>query len=155
MHYISRMDYRATHGYWVRIFNFGDGNGMTFQKLFCDLSHGGKRKALRKAKAWRDKKMEFLPDKPIRIIHEKISPRNTAGVIGVQLDRKVFKNGDEYFTYVASWYPEKDNKQRKYFPIDKYGEAEAFRLACEARAQGIEGIEKVRQKFKKAVKALQ
>jgi hypothetical protein len=34
-------------------------------------------------------------------------------------------------------------------------EDEAFNLACEARAEGIEGIEKVRRKFKKAVKALQ
>ena len=155
MHYISRQDSNHTHGYWVRIFQFGDGNGMTFQKSFPDLSCGGKRQALRKAKAWRDKKMKFLPDIPIRITHEKISPRNTTGVIGVQLDRKVFKNGYEYFTYVASWYPEKYNRQTKYFPVDKYGEAVAFRLACEARAQGIEGIEKVRQKFKKAVKALQ
>jgi hypothetical protein len=53
---ITRMDYERTHGYWVR-FQFGaslPGQREVIQKLFADLAHGGKRKALAAAIAWRD-----------------------------------------------------------------------------------------------------
>jgi hypothetical protein len=98
--------------------------------------------------------MKFLPDKPIRITHEKISPRNTTGVIGVQLDKRYNPDGSVLYSYSASWYEKKYKKNTRCFSVLKFGEVEAFNLACEARAQGIEGIEKVRRKFKKAVKAL-
>jgi hypothetical protein len=128
---------------------------MTFQKSFPDFSCGGKREALRKAKAWRDEKMKLFPNTPIRIVHEKISPRNTTGVIGVQLCERYGPDGSPQFFYTASWYEEKYKRINKSFSVGKYGEDEAFNLACDARAEGIEGIEKVRRKFKKAVKALQ
>jgi hypothetical protein len=155
MHYISRIDNRATHGYWVRLFQFADGNGMTFQKFFPDLSCGGKRKALSKAKTYRDKKMKVMPKMPLRIYHERISPRNTTGVIGVQLITRYGPDGTPNYYYAAGWYEQKYKKISKCFAVLKYGEDEAFNLACEARAEGIKGIEKVRRKFKKAVQALQ
>lgn len=53
---ITRMDYERTHGWWVR-FQFGasqPGQREVLSKHFSDGTHGGKRKALAAAIAWRD-----------------------------------------------------------------------------------------------------
>jgi len=52
MKYISRIDSGSTHGYFVRTYKNGK---VLAPKLFSDLKMGGKRKALRAAKDYREK----------------------------------------------------------------------------------------------------
>lgn len=53
--------------------------------------------------------------------------RNKTGVIGVSRDTH---NGQ----YVASWYEVDRKLKQRRFAVKKFGEQEAFRLACECRA---------------------
>lgn len=48
---ISRIDSGSTHGWFVR----GYKGGLTYSKLFSDKKNGGKGKALKLAKEYRDK----------------------------------------------------------------------------------------------------
>jgi hypothetical protein len=62
MRNITRLDYDRTHGWWVRLYRTdaaGDKNCMS--QMFSDGVHGGKRKALRRAIAWRDEMLALLP----------------------------------------------------------------------------------------------
>lgn len=63
--------------------------------------------------------------------------RNTTGVTGVKLQRvsriKVDGSMAEYRYYTAHWRDLSGKRVDKSFPIAKYGEDEAFRLACEYR----------------------
>lgn len=53
----------------------------------------------------------------------------------------MFTTGNgRYHYYVAHWCDIDGEYQGKYFSIDKLGESEAFRLACEYRQQRIEEL---------------
>ncbi len=59
---ITRMDYTRAHGWWVRFQRVGkDGVKRVTSKHFSDAVHGGKRKALAAAVAWRDRLEPRLP----------------------------------------------------------------------------------------------
>ena len=57
MKYITRIDHKNTHTWWVRI---GYGIKSKVQKSFPDMKLGGTVKALRVAKKWRDEKLKEL-----------------------------------------------------------------------------------------------
>ena len=60
---ISRIDSGSTHGWYVRRYK----NGKTYNKLFSDLKCGGKRKAKKEARQFRDElyeKLAQIPTKP-------------------------------------------------------------------------------------------
>jgi hypothetical protein len=59
---ISRMEYGRTRGWWVRIYRGAGGNKRCHSKLFSDTTNGGKRAALRAARAWRDLMLARLPE---------------------------------------------------------------------------------------------
>lgn len=61
---ITRLDYERAHGWWVRIYRTdGAGDKNCLSQMFSDGVHGGKRKALSKARAWRDEMLALLPAK--------------------------------------------------------------------------------------------
>jgi hypothetical protein len=62
---------------------------------------------------------------------------NSTGVVGVYLDGKSDKNGNVYWYYKAACMNLDGGQSTKAFSINKYGEQEAFRLACEYRAKMI------------------
>ena len=66
-----------------------------------------------------------------------IHPNNTSGVTGVY--RVVRKDG-EHIVWTAEWRPLHERSKTKSFSVNKYGEQEAFRLACEYRAKMIEEL---------------
>lgn len=66
-----------------------------------------------------------------------IHPNNVSGVTGVY---RVIRNNGEYIVWTAEWKPPAEKKQTKSFSTGKYGEQEAFRLACEYRAKMIEDL---------------
>ncbi len=58
---ISRMEYAHTRGWWVRLYRTASGQKSCHSKLFSDGKNGGKRAALRAARAWRDETIARLP----------------------------------------------------------------------------------------------
>lgn len=69
---------------------------------------------------------------------------NTTGYCGVYLQNATYpgKEGStlKFRRYVAQWKDLKNVRRSKCFSVLKYGEAEAFRLACEYRAKMIQSL---------------
>ena len=65
--------------------------------------------------------------------NQKLCSRNTSGVIGVSLMAKMGCP----INWVAYWYDMHKKPKSKSFSINKYGNNEAFKLACEYREQMI------------------
>ncbi len=136
---ISRIDSGSTHGWFVR----GYRNGKTYSRLFSDLKCGGKRKALRQAREYRDQLHDDLakiPQKPRarRIVFR--DSRNTTGVLGVCRTAKKGANGLLNECYSVSWRPEPGVQKCTSYSIRKYGEKQAFRLAVAHRKRVLKEI---------------
>lgn len=137
--YITRMDYVNTHGYWVRV---GQKNRKNEKKLFSDLKYGGKRKALKTARRYRDLAVErVFNGRRLKILHSH-DRRNKTGVIGVhrqRYKRYTLYNGELRGPYQLDDYigsAQVNKKQaKKSFAVKKYGKENAFRLACRFRHQ--------------------
>lgn len=129
---ISRIDSGSTHGWFVR----GYRNGKTYSKLFSDKKQGGKNKALKAAREYRDslfEEIQSIPKKPRgrRLVLK--DSRNTTGVLGVCRTVKKSPNGKENECYSVSWRPEPGIQKCTSFSIKKYGEKKAFDLAVAHR----------------------
>jgi hypothetical protein len=136
---ISRIDSRATHGWFVR----GYKNGKTFSKLFSDLKLGGNTKALDMATAYRDElhsKLEKIPKKERarRIVYR--DSRNRTGVLGVCRFARRSSSGRVHERYSVTWRPKPGVEKATSFSIRKYGEKKAFRLAIAHRRRMLREI---------------
>ena len=136
---ISRIDSGSTHGWFVR----GYKNGKTYSKLFSDLKCGGKRKAQKEARQFRDElyeKLAQIPTKPRgrRIVYR--DSRNTTGVLGVCRTAKRSPNGTINECYSVSWRPAPGEQKCTSFSIRKYGEKKAFKLAVAHRRKMLRDI---------------
>ncbi len=69
--------------------------------------------------------------------NRKMPITNTSGVLGVSKNSSIVK-GITYERWVAQWKTVDGKPKLKSFSIKKYGEYEAFKLACEFRKQMIE-----------------
>src|SRR3982751_3674224 len=92
---ISRIDQpeKHNHGYYVRVTR----NGKTQAKFFPDKSSGGKRAALRLAKAHHAELLQWAELQKKR--RPKPGVRNTSGILGV--NRASNSTGEEYWQ--AAW----------------------------------------------------
>lgn len=129
---ISRIDSATTHGWLVR----GYRNRKTYSKHFSDRKCGGKGKAQKLAKAYRDvlkAELESIPKKPRKRRIFTIGSRNTTGELGVSRTVKKGPNGTTHEYYIAGWRAEDKKLKRASFSINKYGEEKAFKLAVEHR----------------------
>lgn len=138
---ITRMDYpdrkRLSKGWWVRVMR----NNKTFSRFFNDNKYDGRDKALEKAKQYRDK-MEQENEGFVGLgYHPFKSQRNTSGIVGIhkRQSTNVRKSGKiyTYYFWCAQWRNLSGKRVTKSFSISKYGEAEALRLALEAREEAI------------------
>jgi hypothetical protein len=136
--FITRMDYddQSMHGYNVRL---QLRNTLFMSKMFSDLKNGGKRKALKMAIEYRDKLLK-KHNVQSRLNHhfnlkgprQSFKP-STSGVIGVILVAK-HKEYESYYSWKGYWWDrEADSIKQKSFSVIKYGECEAFKMACKAR----------------------
>ncbi len=141
--YITRLHYRSSHGWWVRI-RFAE-----IQKAFSDIAHGSKAKSLKAAIKFREVTLRDLANKGIRkkpvLFHKNLSVKNRTGVIGVFLKIRKAANGTANKYYVGSYYPEKYLLRSKLFAVNIYGEREALRLAVAFRREGLRGLRKGRK----------
>ena len=110
-------------------------------KFFSDSIYGGKLAALRAAKEFRDE-LELEAEK--MTVEERAlrpSARNNSGVVGVRLHQQVDRRGVfEYhsWSWVAQWTDGHGRRRTKSFAVEKFGDVEAFRLAWQARKDGVE-----------------
>ena len=70
------------------------------------------------------------------------SRNNSTGVNGVAFVTRTNKSGNESSNYVATWMQLDGIEKQKSFACKKYGDEEAFRMACEYREKMIEELNK-------------
>lgn len=73
--------------------------------------------------------------------NQKITSRNTSGVMGITHENMVNSLGKVYYYWVARWYDEKSKRRYKLFSIYKLGEDEAKHLAVAYRVEQIRLLE--------------
>jgi hypothetical protein len=129
---ISRIDSGSTHGWFVR----GYRNGKTYSKLFSDRKCGGKGKAQKAAKDYRDElnaELEQIPKKPRQRRVVVSDSRNKTGELGVSRTTKLGPNGTKHECFSVSWRPEPGTQKCTSFSVKKYGEKKAFKMAVDHR----------------------
>lgn len=133
MRYITRVEHQYMIGWRVKI---GQRTAMEVIKFFGDGRHGGKRKALKAAKRFRDKSMLLFGSNGSRPLGRRMAINMKHGLpIGVSYQkRKDRSNGHdskwvwrEYFQ--AYWQLPDRPGTTKTFSIKKHGYREAKRMA--------------------------
>lgn len=133
------LDRSGTHGWQVRL----QRKGVRFTRFFSDENWGGRSAALERARQFRDRLLARLDRQGQGQVRSHAVPaaRNRSGVVGVARVVNVGVNGIEYASWQASWSPEPGTRRSVRFSVLRYGEDEAFRLACDARVRGVSGDE--------------
>lgn len=127
--HIVRIDHRSTHGYQVR----APLTPRPLSRFFADGRHGGKTKALRAARAWRDRTFRRHGLNPsTRRSVRRSNARNRTGVVGVGV-QWITKGDYQYKHYVVSWCPKPYQQKKKVFSAHKYGDEQALRMAVRFR----------------------
>ncbi len=120
---IYRVSYPSHKG--IRVYlKFRD---TEYQKVFALTD--GVRKTLASARAWRNERLreiQALPeaDNPLK----KLMKNNKSGISGVRRGKTAWSPA-----WNATWV-ENGKQIHRSFAVEKHGEEEAFRLACQARA---------------------
>ena len=118
---IYRVNYPSHKG--IRVYlKFKD---TVYQKVFS-LSDGGQRKALAKARRWRKEKLREIQNLPeAQNPLKRKQSNNTSGITGVRRGKTAWS---------ATW-TENGKQFHRSFAVEKFGEEEAFKRACQARAE--------------------
>jgi hypothetical protein len=124
-----------THAWYVRI----QRRKRVWKRSFSDKRHGGEPVALRLAIKYRDLILSRYP--PLTLAQYVAVKRrnNSSGVAGVCKfieAKRIGKKSVERLMWLAFWTVNSRRKSAK-FSVNLYGEKNAFRLACEARRQGL------------------
>jgi len=140
---IQRIDNESnrTHAWLVVV----QRRGKIYSKMFSDGRHGGKRKALQAAVAYRDKLIQRHPPLSKKAFVSILKKNNRSGVPGVCRIESItpLRDGSESCRvyWVASWaISYKRNRQIKY-SVDRYGEEGAFKRACATRRRMVRQLE--------------
>ncbi|CAN5728065.1 hypothetical protein BH24ACI2_BH24ACI2_01630 [soil metagenome] len=121
---IYRVNYPSHNG--IRVYlKFKD---TEYQKVF-PLT-GGERKALARARRWRKEKLREIQNSPeANNPLKKMQSNNKSGIAGVRRGKTAWSE-----VWSATW-TENGRQFHRSFSIEKFGEEEAFKLACKARAE--------------------
>jgi hypothetical protein len=131
---ITRIDLPrvGTHGWQVRMQRRGERYG----KFFADGQSGGERQSYETARKWRDRLIAgFEEDSRARVCLK--SARNSSGVVGVSKVSVSAGNGSTYHFWQATWCPSPGERRCVKFSVKRHGDRQAFRLAVEARRDGV------------------
>ncbi|MDQ4119938.1 MAG: AP2 domain-containing protein [Acidobacteriota bacterium] len=121
---IYRVNYPSHKGYRVYL-KFKD---TIYQKVFSFAD--GERKALSRARRWRKEKLrEIQNSSEARNPLKRKQSNNKSGIIGVRRGKTAWSE-----VWSATW-TENGVQFHRSFSVEKYGENEAFALACTARAE--------------------
>lgn len=146
LEHITRIDSGATHCWFVRFMQRGK-NAVTGS--FSDGVYGGKRKALKAAKEFRDEVQARM--KPSRYKSESKYNANTARGSGVRRRKtiKINPSGDkvEYEFWRSNWYDVTTGRQMVCErSIKKHGSRVAKQMVVAAREAGIKKAMRNRKK---------
>jgi hypothetical protein len=109
-------------------------------KSFADSKHGGKTKALKLAKAWRERMLKSTSDvEYVLWRREKRSRPSGSGIVGVGR-YTVHYAGRPHEVWEAAWKDADGKRHSRRFFISVYGERRAKALARAARDQAIEDL---------------
>ncbi len=140
---ITRIDQpeKKNHGFYVRITH----RGTTHQKYFPDKSSGGKTKALKLAKEYRDKLLEKMPKYKQEMAARKKRKALKSGVTGVtHVVSKVGEN-KQYQYWQAAWADENGKRRTAKFSISRYGKEKALEMAVKARNKALRDVNKTKK----------
>ena len=122
-----------------------------YQKNFSKKKYGGWVKAQKAAKEWRDEQLKILPPKMMNEVG-RMTSKNTSGVVGVALSVATFESKiqgtREYWSWKAKW-PECEFRGGIGWSVAKYGEDDAFALACLSREMQTVDRDLVTKRLKK------
>ncbi len=136
---VIRIDSDSTHGYQVRVYR----HGKTYSKLFSDRKSGGKDEAFKQANTYREKleaEVAAMPESAPRRRLIRHNKNNSSGVVGISRTFKRDRRGIKHEVYAVSWNPEPGVARGTSFSIKKYGEDEAFKMACRLRFEKMRDI---------------
>jgi len=127
---ISRIDQpdKKNHGFYVRITH----RGKTTQKFFPDKSSGGKAKALKAAKDFRDKAFSRLPKNRREAAANRRKKIKQSGITGVTHVVSKSVAGKTYEYWQAAW-SERGKRKTAKFSVARYGDNKALDLAKKAK----------------------
>lgn len=132
----ERLIRRYEHNYFSGWVVAATRRGRKWIRYFSD-NPGGAAVALRRARRWRARLLATLP--AVTKV-KRTYVLNRTGVIGVARVKGTTRAGSTLWRYVASW-PKRDGRRGKAtFSVGRYGEAEARRLAVQARRKGLAGL---------------
>ncbi len=144
--YITRIDTRNTHGFQVRLARYKDGKMLDgtkdlVSKFFSDSHYKSQLGCKQAAARWRNvylrehNVLHYLKVHPSFDVPAINSGRNSSGAIGVVYTSHV-KNSSVSHGYKAEWSATVKGKRvqlRREFACLRYGECEAFKMACQVR----------------------
>ncbi len=127
---ISRIDQpeKKNHGFYVRITH----RGKTTQKFFPDKACGGKGKAQKMARAFRDKVFARLPKARREAAANRRKRIKQSGVVGVTHVVSKSASGKNYEYWQAAW-TERGSRKTAKFSISRYGDKKALEMAKRAK----------------------
>ena len=143
MYGISRIDddvYR-THAWRVSLRR----RGKCLVKNFADKKCGGKGRALKHAKQYRDALLLEYPPLSRQEFCSILRSNNKSGITGVYTYAKSFTLNDgrvkESWYWEATWPSEEGKQTHVAFSVNEYGEEMARQQAIRARKKGMRGLE--------------
>ena len=145
MYGISRIDddKHRTHAWRVSLRR----QGKMHVRNFPDKKHGGKQKALKMAREYRDYVVRKFPPTTRKQFCSVLRRNNKTGITGVCTYAKSYtlKDGTikEIWYWEATWPGENGESVSVNFSVNTYGETVARHMAIRARERGIKGLEGV------------
>lgn len=134
---ITRIDQpeKKNHGFYVRITH----RGKSHQKYFPDKSLGGKNKALKAARDFRDTILEKMPKYKQDAASKKKRRIKHSGTVGVTHVVSKSPKGTVYEYWQAAWADAEGHRRTAKFSISRYGDDKALDMAKKARREGLRG----------------
>lgn len=119
-------------------------DGQAFQKNFSDTRYGGEQEAKRMAQAWRDTIVAQYPAMSLAKFCSIPRSNNTSGIPGVIFcsETRVGRGGKkyQYARWIALFLDEHGRYTQRSFPLNKYSNEVAKRLATEERARRVAAL---------------
>ena len=113
--------------------------GKTTHKYFPDKSCGGKNKALKLAREYRDGVVMKLPKAKQESVSRAQRKVRQSGVTGVTHVVSTAVGGKSYEYWQAAWDASDGARRTAKFSISRYGNKEALELAIQARKDALKG----------------
>jgi hypothetical protein len=134
MYAITRAKKAKNAWYWRVSFKR---RGEDYSRTFYDLKHGGSKKALAAAIAWRDRTLKRSGVLTLREFHAHRRSNNTSGVAGVHFVKSAAQPRGIWQAKIKL--PD-GKKVTKGFSVRRFGERQAFKRAVAARTDMLELI---------------